>query len=428
MPYEEIGVDDLRVNPANDRHGELENETAAIAELFRLHDAQMRSLAWDLAAEGTIYDPPLVSDVEGVFIVYDGNRRVTCLKLVRNPERAPTQELQQFFRNVAESWRGEIPNHVVCQVEEDRDRIDAILFRRHTGSQGGVGQLVWKQRAKLNFVERTGRGGRVDPAVEVERFLSDVERMPQNPIPLSTLRRLLSSEEHRSRVGISLVQNQFRVTHDRDVVADALARIADDLASRRVTLGDLWDNRGKRAYLNKLEEDGLLPTDNDRLPEDGEQRPRPRRRAPRPNPPPQPRTTLIPSDAPHIQWTGEQQRLRSVWDELLLLRLDQHPNAISALLRILVELAVDGYLREHDLRDRGNLSSNVRVVADHLLEREAISQHYREELERLRQHDELISIASMQRYIHSHNFAPLRNELVAYWTRLAPFLHASLAL
>lgn len=36
MSYLEIPIDDLTVNRANDRHGELENETAAIAELFRL--------------------------------------------------------------------------------------------------------------------------------------------------------------------------------------------------------------------------------------------------------------------------------------------------------------------------------------------------------------------------------------------------------
>jgi hypothetical protein len=68
------------------------------------------------------------------------------------------------------------------------------------------------------------------------------------------------------------------------------------------------------------------------------------------------------------------------------------------------------------------------VVADHLRGRDAIDQHYRDELERLRQHDELLSIASMQRYVHSPNFAPLQNELVAYWTRLGPFLHAVVSL
>jgi len=88
MHFEEVRLADLVVNRANDRHGELENETAAIAELFRLREQHMRALAADIAAEGRIYDPPLVAQEEGRFTVYDGNRRITCLKLIIEPRRA----------------------------------------------------------------------------------------------------------------------------------------------------------------------------------------------------------------------------------------------------------------------------------------------------------------------------------------------------
>ena len=45
MPYQDLEISELLVNQANDRHGELGSEDLAIAELFRLHDAQMRNLA-----------------------------------------------------------------------------------------------------------------------------------------------------------------------------------------------------------------------------------------------------------------------------------------------------------------------------------------------------------------------------------------------
>ena len=34
MPIRKLGLKELEINRANDRHGELENETAAIAWLF----------------------------------------------------------------------------------------------------------------------------------------------------------------------------------------------------------------------------------------------------------------------------------------------------------------------------------------------------------------------------------------------------------
>lgn len=428
MPYQDIGLELLRVNRANDRHGELENETAAIAELFRLRDQHMRNLANDIANEGKMYDPPLVApDGEG-YVVFDGNRRVACLKLILTPGRAPSQDLQRFFQNLNETWEGNIPATVTCQVETDRDIIDAILYRRHTGSQGGVGQSDWDDRAKRNFIDRTGRGGRVDVAVEIERILADEDRLPRSNIPRSTLNRLLSSEVNRNRVGVSVVGNRFRITHNRETVLDALARVALDLAERDVVLGDLWDNEGKRSYLNRLEAEGVLPHENDVLAEGAPELPVPRRGNPRRGGPlVRPRqTSFIPEDVPAVAWRADQGRTRAVWEELQSLSITTYPNAISALTRILLELAVEGYLNDCGLNQPDNLAQKVRASAADLLQRNIIDQAYFDELDRMRQHSELISIRSMQRYVHSATFAPLPNEIVAYWTRLGRLILACL--
>lgn len=159
MPYKLLPISDLRINRANDRHGELENETAAIAWLFNKREQHMRNLAKDIVETGEVYAPPLVSTEGEAFVVFDGNRRVTCLKVLADPSKAPDVELQRFFSELREKWRGPFIDRIQCQVESDRDRIDDILFRRHTGSQSGVGQSTWDDRMKANFVNRTGRGG-----------------------------------------------------------------------------------------------------------------------------------------------------------------------------------------------------------------------------------------------------------------------------
>ncbi len=52
---------------------------------------------------------------------------------------------------------GGFPEEVICQVETEKDDIDEILYRRHTGAQSGVGQSQWDDVAKSNFVNRTGQ-------------------------------------------------------------------------------------------------------------------------------------------------------------------------------------------------------------------------------------------------------------------------------
>jgi hypothetical protein len=429
LAYEELAITDLRVNQANDRHGEVGSEDLAIAQLFRLHDPQMRRLAEDIAQEGAIFDPPLVMLNGDKYTVFDGNRRVTCAKLLFSPARAPSVELQGFFANLANRAKESLPNQLICQVEDNRDRIDNILLRRHTGSRGGVGQLSWNDRAKLNFVERTGQGGGINVGSEVERLLADASRLPSGVIPWSTLSRLLSSEEFRNRVGISTAGRRFRVTHSNDAVVEALHRITSDLASQTVTLGNLWNNQGKRAYLDRLEGEGVLPTRPIEAETSGtsnrNQNTARNQRGQQQHPSPT-QTTFVPHDAPNIPWKPRQHRVRAIWQELQSLSIRTHPNAVSALMRILIELSVENYITDHELNSLDNLSRKVGTVSLHLLERQLIDQAYFDELERIRRADELISIASMQRYIHSHDFAPMTNELLTYWARLHRFLLAAL--
>lgn len=210
MAYRAIALDALLVNRANDRHGELENETAAIAWLFNNREQHMRNLTKDLVKTGEVYEPPLVAPEGTKYIVFDGNRRITCLKLLDDPRRAPTIELQQFYTEQRAAWPGTFPKAVVCQVETDRDRIDDILYRRHTGAQSGIGQSTWDDRMKENFVQRTGKSTGLNVADEIEKRLGEAGLLPsRRKIPRSTLNRLLSAEPFRNRVGIS-VQRQVR--------------------------------------------------------------------------------------------------------------------------------------------------------------------------------------------------------------------------
>ncbi|WP_245503217.1 hypothetical protein [Rhizobium ruizarguesonis] len=142
MSYRVIQLDDMLVNRANDRHGELENETAAIGWLFSHHLGQMRKLAEDIVRSKGLYEPPLVYQEGSHFVVYDGNRRTTCLKLLADSKRAPNAELREFFVNLRVEWTGAFPDRIMCRVETDRDEIDEILYRRHTGSQVGSARAL----------------------------------------------------------------------------------------------------------------------------------------------------------------------------------------------------------------------------------------------------------------------------------------------
>jgi hypothetical protein len=428
MTYALIPLADLVVNPANDRHGELTDESAAIAQLFAEQEPHMKNLAKDLAAKGTIYEPPLIYKRGSKYIVADGNRRTTCLKLLASPRRAPTTDLQEFFAALRQNWVGKFPDQIECRVESDRDRVDDILYRRHTGVQGGVGQSTWTDRMKKNFVIRTGKSSGVNVADEIEKRLQEANLLPGRQIPRSNLNRLLSGEALRNRTGISVRKGKLEFIRDEVESLRCLQRIANDLAERKVTLDDVWDTERKLEYLDKLDGEGVLPSISGRalkLPTT------PAAIAPavvtlKSSKKAQHWPHLIPDLDYGVIWSGHLQRHREIWIELQhKLELGVHSNAISVLLRVLLELSVDNYITRSKItsvQPGDKLARKVEKVAIALHDTGKIDKKYLGAINKLQQGDAIISIDTMNRYVHSPNFNVSPEHLKMIWATLSQFI------
>lgn len=428
MSYKRLPISSLSVNRSNDRHGELENETAAIAWLFNAREAHMRNLTKDIVEQQGIFEPPLVSPDGDKFIVFDGNRRVTCLKLLADHRRAPTTELQEFFSEQRQKWVGDFPTEIQCQVEADRDRIDDILYRRHTGTQNGVGQSTWDDRMKQTFVSRTGKGTGINVADEIERRLGEAKLLPHGKkIPRSTLNRLLSAEPFRNRLGFTVSKGRFEYTHDESVSLQALARVANDLATKKVVLGDLWDVDGKRTYLDRLEKETVLPNAAHAITSASGKSPQHKAKNLKPKPSSRPvtRSTLIPQSDFGLTWPGRLQRHRAIWEELQFqLNLTNHPNAISVLFRVLLELSIDNYIAQSGVAIQQNdkLAQKALKAANHMKDSGKIDDKTHGIIKKMPQMDHIVSADTLNRYVHSPNFAPSPEHLRAIWDSLADFI------
>lgn len=425
MSYRMLPLDMLVINDVNDRHGEVEGEPEAMSALFALRELHMRNLTVDLVSSGEVYDPPLVYPAGDTYVVADGNRRVTCMKLLRRPELAPTQALRQFYAEQRLAWNGWFPDLINCRIEVDRDRIDDILLHRHTRIHNGVGLAAWDEGMRKNHAQRSGRAGPVNVAFEVEKRLAASGLLPERKIPQSRLNRLLSTEPLRNRVGFSIKRGRFAYLRKEEVVNRALQRIANDLITATVPFVQLTRNTGKTAYLDALDAEGMLPTRADRI------EPKPIA-APQEAPPiimaseDAGRLALIPDAAVDIDWSGPLQRHGTIWKALQhKLKLNEHPNAILALLRVLLELSVDYYLGRAGLEEasRGDrLGRKIVLAAEHLHGTGKISSAYRAVFEKTQNIDKVISMEALRRYIRSQQKAPSPAHLASLWDSLSDFV------
>ena len=76
-------------------------------------------------------------------------------------------------------------------------------------------------------------------------------------LPWSNLERLFSSEPIRKRAGISFSGGSLVYLTDKQKNMGTLKRIAEDMATQKVVLGDLWNNASKSRYLDRLKSEGL---------------------------------------------------------------------------------------------------------------------------------------------------------------------------
>ncbi len=278
---------------------------------------------------------------------------------------------------------------------------------------------------KATFVARTGKGSGPSVADEIEQRLASANLLPSHrKLPRSTLNRLLSAEPFRNRVGISMKAGRFEFTHDETTTLGALARIASDLASREVVLGHLWDVDGKEAYLNRLDSEGVLPGPSHALATGGNQKDTPKQPKTKPTAKAVPtiRSTLIPPKDFGLSWPGRLQRHHQIWEELQFhLNLKKHPNAVSVLLRVLLELALDNYIKAATVpvHENDKLAMRLEKVGQHLLAAGQINSKQMDVIRKFKQGDKLVSADTLNRYVHSPNFAPSPEHLSSMWDSLA---------
>jgi 23S rRNA pseudoU1915 N3-methylase RlmH len=124
-----------------------------------------------------------------------------------------------------------------------------------------------------------------------------------------------------------------------------------------------------------------------------------------------------------VTWPAHLQRHRAIWEELQYkLDLGEVPNAVSVLLRVLLELAIDNYVKR--LQPTGVLETDklaVKVAAD-LHAAGKIDKKYLGVINKLKQGEGIVSLDTLNRYVHSSNFSVSPDHLKMLWATLADFI------
>ena len=442
----QIAIADLLIDTENPRFVDLnQGQRVAIRSMAADQGKKLISLAKDIIEHGLNPSEFLLaipSDNESSrYVVLEGNRRLTTLKILENPELingAVTSSLLKQFRNLSSQYLETPILNVLCSVVDNRQAANHWIEIRHTGENEGSGIVRWGGEETARFRQRSGQA---EPHLQILDFLENrgyLTEEARKAVPITNLKRLLSTPYVRTKLGLDLEREKGLVTRFPDEeIAKGLKRVIEDLAYGDVKVKDIYTKDDRIRYI-----DGLLA---DELPNisdpDAQFRPLDSEDAKSENsssidgatdtnktksaPSHKSRKKLIPRECVlHIQ----ERRINEIYRELKKLDVYEFPNAAGPLLRIFVELTIDSYITKNNVTidERAKLRDKITKVADELKQQSKLSGQELKPVRAAAQSNTYLasSVTTMNEYVHNYHFSPVPLDLVTAWDNLQRFIVA----
>ena len=394
-----------------------ENQRDAIAKMLELQYDRIYRLAKDIVARGL--DPSeniLVhpsEEEDGFFVVAEGNRRVTALKLLLSPKLAPSEKARKSFEKLKITQSKDIKIINNCVLFDDDD-YEHWVNLKHTGQNGGVGRVEWTAPEKARHMARMGKqsfGNQILTFLELNsEFYKDIIDK-KRLLRITNITRLFGDLKVRDYFNLKNINGILYSFQPHQRFREQLKRIltvmveADEKGKACFTVNRIRNRddrvtfiieqkiKGSENLLNKpwslldqnpvvseddsnfeLEEDDSPNTNEGDSPKDGsfggknekddeyfkndsgnEYKPEnieePKSKANGKNPPKMDRNNLIPSYV-KLNFRGHKKCSR-IFNELKNhLTFDTTPNSISILLRIFIDLSVSAFIEDNKIESK----------------------------------------------------------------------------
>jgi len=446
----QIALTNLLIDANNPRfENSPDDQRDAICAVARNQGTKLLKLADDIAKHGlNPADSVIVmkhDDHSSQYVVLEGNRRVAAMKLLSEPDLlagSAAEGLLSRFKGLREAFRDNL-GAPQCVVFDSREEAAHWIELRHTGENGGAGIVRWGGKETARFRQR---GGHREPYLQLLDLLRErgfVSSEKLEDVPVTSLKRLLSTPYVRTRLGVEILQGRVTISGDEQGAPEKLLRVIDDLASRRVRVRDLYHASDRRRYVDELlvgdsadvdraaspsptAQDASASEPTDRQ-ESSASEPTQRQESSgrKSVPSSKRRKTLVPKGfALHI----EQSRINNVFLELQQLDIEKFTNAVSVLLRVFIELSLDDFIKRKALSapPRCYLKTKLETVIEHMKSEGTLDSQELKPVRRALQKDCFLAstLSTMNDYVHNQHFCPTPSDLRAAWDSWQLFIAA----
>ncbi|MBA3241868.1 MAG: hypothetical protein H0T60_11640 [Acidobacteria bacterium] len=314
--------------------------------MVELQGEKLTRLAADIIDKGLSPVDPLIvgadTDNSGQFTVFEGNRRVTCLKLLQTPALAIGTSQEAAFAKLSKKFKVKPIKLLSCVVMPDKDSALIWIKRKHT-SDAGRGIVEWNAEAQARFEAYEGA---YRPSKAVLEHLKAARKLDSHVAEKLKTRttnvdRVFQMPYLRSALGVSVAKNG-EVTFDsgdKKAGNDLLVRMLQKLSTVKVDAIKSAEQR--RDWIDTFAKFSVTASGDDS--EEPTSKGKTARKAAKAARTKVERKTLAPSERGST-FVVTDPRLRKLYVESKELNADKFAHIASVLCRVFLELSTEHYL------------------------------------------------------------------------------------
>jgi hypothetical protein len=345
----ELAPSALMVDLENFRIGDHDNPREAYKAMIEEEREDLVNLADDIILNGLSPAERFIvcpdQDHPKQYIVCEGNRRLTAIKLLENPALAGETALHSRFVKLAKEYAKNPIKTISCVVMPDKQAALLWIERKHL-DLGGRGIAKWgsaatsradaargRIRASKAVLEYLRANKLLDPGIEkiLEGRLTNLDRVLQMPY-MSTALGVDIAKDGK----VSFANN------DSKAGGQLLKRMVASMAKKEFSVNDIRSKEDRRGFIDAFSDGSVVKEEDDSSQKTSapEKSGKPTKRA---RPSPLDRKTLA-LKGKDVALSISSEKLNLLYIEAKKINADELPNSAAILTRVFLEQTTDYFL------------------------------------------------------------------------------------
>ena len=445
-----LKVDSLRLDNENPRlPEEMLHETQSAIIQFLVDEFNVLEIAKSIAKNGFfINETPIVVKVGKIFVVVEGNRRITALKLLRNPELAPARKKYSYSR-LAEDVDTSQWERIPVYIAPSKEAASPILIARHGTEMTSPWQRIMKMRflagEVLKGVSHEEISEKFSVSISEVRTaaytillremirsaeISDAEKDSylSEKFQTSTLTRIIEARRFSDKTGLQLIGATLQFKIPQKEFLDIILYICSEIATGALTHRTHEDVKERNMYIDKIIADCTTgktgefcfeaPTQEETQDKKEPRSPKPRRRWER----------LI---SETMDFNTGLYKLNELLLEGQKMHIGVYPHACALLMRTILDLSIqrlydiNGNLEEtidSDGKTKG-LTKRINILTSNhstWFPNKAICDKFKRFT--ARDSESYIHVETLNDYVHGDYGKPTKDDLKNFWSQIEPLI------